>query len=131
MRIDGVPTSLAEIPCIGVCSTTDERAHDQCVACGRYAHEVRDWGKFSTKRKKEINMRNWSDYPIRHRQLSREERELMVRRIATQRKMNGSEPAQQLKDLEEEIFNRGIRVDFIMHEGVEEDEQEEGDESEE
>ena len=125
MRIDGVPTSLADTPCVGVCSTTDERAHDQCVACGRFAHEVRDWSKFTDKRKKEINIRNWEDYPIRHRELTKGERELMVERISITRRLYGTDVAQKLRDLEEEIFNVGIRVKFILHEGVEEDEQEE------
>jgi len=61
----GCCSSLADCPCIGVCSTT-QWGDDRCKGCGRTATEVKDWGTYSTVEKKLINLRNAAEkYPIR------------------------------------------------------------------
>jgi len=60
--------SVADSPCIGICSTT-QFGDDRCKGCGRTQTEIRDWGTFSDTEKKIINLRNASEhYDIRHLQ---------------------------------------------------------------
>ena len=50
----GCCASLADCPCIGVCSVT-QWGDDRCRGCGRTATELKDWGKYSNIEKKLIN----------------------------------------------------------------------------
>jgi len=61
-------TSIADCPCVGICSCT-QWGDDRCKGCGRTATEVRDWNTFSKIEKKIINLRNASEnYGIRQLQ---------------------------------------------------------------
>lgn len=61
-------TSIADCPCVGICSCT-QWGDDRCRGCGRTATEVRDWNTFSKIEKKIINLRNASEnYGIRQLQ---------------------------------------------------------------
>ena len=61
----GCCASLADCPCIGVCSVT-QWGDDRCRGCGRTATELKDWGKYSNIEKKLINLRNANEkYAIR------------------------------------------------------------------
>lgn len=63
--LNGIPCSLADSPCIGVCSTT-QWGDDRCSGCGRTSTEVRDWHTLSQTEKKLINIRNAAEkYQIR------------------------------------------------------------------
>ena len=42
MDVEGNSQSLADIPCIGVCSAT-QWGDSICKGCGRTATEIRDW----------------------------------------------------------------------------------------
>ena len=58
-------TSVADCPCVGICSCT-QWGDDRCRGCGRTATEVRDWNIFSKIERKIINLRNAAEnYPIR------------------------------------------------------------------
>ena len=58
-------TSVADCPCVGICSCT-QWGDDRCGGCGRTATEVRDWNTFSKMERKTINLRNAAEnYPIR------------------------------------------------------------------
>jgi predicted Fe-S protein YdhL (DUF1289 family) len=58
-------TSVADCPCVGICSCT-QWGDDRCRGCGRTATEVRDWNTFSKIEKKIINLRNAAEnYGIR------------------------------------------------------------------
>ena len=62
----GKCTSIADSPCVGICSTSVIPDDDRCVGCGRTRTEVRDWLKFSKIERKIINLRNSEEkYPIR------------------------------------------------------------------
>ena len=61
-------TSIADCPCVGICSCT-QWGDDRCKGCGRTQTEIRDWGTFSETEKKIINLRNAAEnYDIRHLQ---------------------------------------------------------------
>jgi len=61
-------TSIADCPCVGICSCT-QWGDDRCKGCGRTATEVRDWNTFSKIEKKIINLRNAAEnYGIRQLQ---------------------------------------------------------------
>jgi hypothetical protein len=61
-------TSIADCPCVGICSCT-QWGDDRCRGCGRTATEVRDWNTFSKIEKKIINLRNAAEnYGIRQLQ---------------------------------------------------------------
>ena len=61
-------TSIADCPCVGICSCT-QWGDDRCKGCGRTATEVRDWNTFSKMERKIINLRNASEnYGIRQLQ---------------------------------------------------------------
>lgn len=61
-------TSIADCPCVGICSCT-QWGDDRCKGCGRTATEVRDWNTFSKIERKIINLRNASEnYGIRQLQ---------------------------------------------------------------
>ena len=47
--------SVADSPCIGICSTT-QFGDDRCKGCGRTQTEIRDWGTFSDTEKKIIKI---------------------------------------------------------------------------
>lgn len=65
--------SVADNPCIGICSTT-QWGDDRCRGCGRTSTEVRDWSTFTDVEKKMINLRNASEhYAIRHLKRSKNE----------------------------------------------------------
>jgi len=68
----GCCASLADCPCIGVCSVT-QLGDERCRGCGRTATELKDWGKYSNIEKKLINLRNAAEnYDIRQvKQLNR------------------------------------------------------------
>ena len=55
-------------------------------------------------------MRNWGDYPIKHRDLSEEDKTLLLERIILMRK---------LEQKEEEIHTNNLLVDFTVYEGDE------------
>ena len=62
----GKCTSIADSPCVGICSTSIIPDDDRCVGCGRTRTEVRDWVNFSKMERKIINLRNAEEnYPIR------------------------------------------------------------------
>jgi uncharacterized protein len=64
-NLNGVTSSLADSPCIGICSTT-QWGDDRCSGCGRTYSEVRDWHTLPEVEKKLINIRNASEkYNIR------------------------------------------------------------------
>lgn len=64
-NLNGVTSSLADSPCIGICSTT-QWGDDRCSGCGRTYTEVRDWHTLPEVEKKLINIRNASEnYNIR------------------------------------------------------------------
>ena len=74
--------SVADSPCIGICSTT-QFGDDRCKGCGRTQTEIRDWGTFSDTEKKIIILRNASEhYDIRHLQ-SRSKDEIQERHTDT------------------------------------------------
>jgi|DEB0MinimDraft_12_1074336.scaffolds.fasta_scaffold00461_12 predicted Fe-S protein YdhL (DUF1289 family) len=60
--------SLANSPCVGVCSTSMAPFDDRCQGCGRTVEDIRDWETFSEFSKKIINVKNWLDgYNIRQK----------------------------------------------------------------
>ena len=60
--------SLANSPCVGVCSTSMAPFDEVCKGCGRTVQEIRDWEKYSEFDKKIINVKNWlQGYNIRQR----------------------------------------------------------------
>ena len=60
--------SLANSPCVGVCSTSMAPFDEVCKGCGRTVQEIRDWEKYSEFDKKIVNVRNWlQGYNIRQR----------------------------------------------------------------
>jgi len=71
--------SVADSPCIGVCSTSAMPDDDRCVGCGRTRTEVIDWETYSDLEKKIINLRNANEnFGIRHLQ-TRSKDEIQVR----------------------------------------------------
>lgn len=67
--------SLANSPCVGVCSTSMAPFDEICRGCGRNIDEIREWESYSEFEKKKINVANWlKGYNIRQR---REIKELM------------------------------------------------------
>mgnify|MGYP003146259154 FL=1 len=75
--------SVADSPCIGVCSTSAMPDDDRCVGCGRTRTEVIDWEKYSDLEKKIINLRNASEnFGIRHLQ-TRSKDEIQERHTGT------------------------------------------------
>lgn len=61
----GCCSSLADCPCIGICSVT-QWGDDRCKGCGRTLEEIKDWGKYSDLQKKLINLKNVGEkYTIR------------------------------------------------------------------
>jgi predicted Fe-S protein YdhL (DUF1289 family) len=60
--------SLANSPCVGVCSTSMAPFDEVCKGCGRTVEEIRDWEKYDEFDKKIINVKNWlQGYNIRQR----------------------------------------------------------------
>jgi len=60
--------SLANSPCVGVCSTSMAPFDDRCKGCGRTVEDIRDWETLSEFNKKIINVKNWLDgYNIRQK----------------------------------------------------------------
>tara|TARA_R100001510_G_C7594156_1_gene162887 strand:+ start:253 stop:534 length:282 start_codon:yes stop_codon:yes gene_type:complete len=68
----GCCSSLADCPCIGVCSVT-QWGDERCKGCGRTPIQIKDWGKYSKIEKKLINLQNAAEnYNIRQvKQLNR------------------------------------------------------------
>mgnify|MGYP005829409985 CR=1 len=65
-RTLGKCTSIADNPCVGVCSTSVMPDDDRCRGCGRTWSEVRDWNILSKMERKIINLRNAEEnYSIR------------------------------------------------------------------
>lgn len=63
----GKCVSVADNPCIGVCSTSVMPDDDRCKGCGRTRTEVIDWETYTDLEKKIINLRNASEnFGIRH-----------------------------------------------------------------
>ena len=61
----GCCASLADCPCVGVCSVT-QWGDERCKGCGRTATELKEWGTYSKLEKKLINLRNAGEnYNIR------------------------------------------------------------------
>jgi len=60
--------SLANSPCVGVCSTSMAPFDEVCKGCGRTVEEIRDWEEYNEFDKKIINVKNWlQGYNIRQR----------------------------------------------------------------
>ena len=60
--------SLANSPCVGVCSTSMAPFDEVCKGCGRTVEEIRDREEYSEFDKKIINVKNWlQGYNIRQR----------------------------------------------------------------
>ena len=60
--------SLANSPCIGVCSTSMAPFDEICQGCGRDIDQIRDWETFPEFQKKIINVTNWlKGYDIRQK----------------------------------------------------------------
>jgi len=60
--------SLANSPCVGVCSTSMAPFDDRCKGCGRTVEDIRDWETLSEFNKKIINVKNWLEgYNIRQK----------------------------------------------------------------
>jgi|TARA_R110002020_G_scaffold85949_1_gene212068 predicted Fe-S protein YdhL (DUF1289 family) len=60
--------SLANSPCVGVCSTSVAPFDETCIGCGRTVDQIRDWESFSDFEKKIINTTNWlKGYNIRQK----------------------------------------------------------------
>jgi len=60
--------SLANSPCVGVCSTSMAPFDEVCKGCGRTVQEIRDWEEYNEFDKKIINVKNWlQGYNIRQR----------------------------------------------------------------
>jgi predicted Fe-S protein YdhL (DUF1289 family) len=51
--------SLANSPCVGVCSTSMAPFDEQCKGCGRTVDQIRDWETYRDFDKKLINVKNW------------------------------------------------------------------------
>jgi predicted Fe-S protein YdhL (DUF1289 family) len=51
--------SLANSPCVGVCSTSMAPFDEQCKGCGRTVDQIRDWETYRDFDKKLINVQNW------------------------------------------------------------------------
>ena len=109
MNIFGDTTSLSDTPCIGICSSS-QFGDKRCRGCGRFDFEIREWNALDDQQKKELNMRNWGDYPIKHRDLTEDDKTLLLERIILLRK---------LEQKEEEIHNNNLLVDFTVYEGEE------------
>ena len=109
MNIFGDTTSLSDTPCIGFCSSS-QFGDKRCRGCGRFDFEIREWNTLDDQQKKEVNMRNWGDYPIKHRDLTEDDKTLLLERIILLRK---------LEQKEEEIHNNNLLVDFTVYEGEE------------
>jgi predicted Fe-S protein YdhL (DUF1289 family) len=67
--ITGDSQSLADNPCIGICSTT-QWGDDTCKGCGRTALEIRDWNTLPSIERKLIVLRA-VDQGYRPRQVQR------------------------------------------------------------
>ena len=111
MDISGYRNSLCDTPCIGVCSTT-QFGEKRCKGCGRFDFEVSEWNSLRDQEKKQINMRNWGNYPIAHRGLTPEERTLLMERNLIKQKLEGKE---------KEIYEKDLIVEFTIFEGENKD----------